>query len=1691
MSIPRIITRQFAQNLTKKASIPSHSNQVLKAFQSNFAKHPSSYTPIPLDTSRLSHPSTAPLIRMQIPNRAFSSSPEPFKVIPEISKGLEDSLLIEKTLEKIEQDPEKLEELLKTLSPELHEKLALTLVEKNPEVLYPNLLLFTIKDEKILVDVCKKLLNSEKLSRIEKHAFTMFLIDNFKHFKFKDRDFIIKIASYALSFKGKLNESFFLDLGITDPEIIQYTLIHKSKIDPKLFLSKYTDLTPHLASLKPDILEKILLNIAENLPIDHTTGGMRFGDSPMGSSSLNIFAKILPRLTTDPKLYEKLALYIAKKDPLSLKDALKPLNLSKETLKIIIPKIIVSVKDPNHLKKIIEELPTLGFEDFSFIKDSIITLSDQNPKALIGNLKSLHLTEDTLQKVIPKMIDSTKDYNDLVIIVKELPSFGIQDQSFMEAMAIAISHKNPEPLAGNLKPLNLTESVLKEVITKILDQVKTINNKENELHGLLKELPTLGIQDEEFIANIALFAAKHDPESIIKRLNHLNLKPSVLESIISRIISIPCNPQAGPRDTFDKILLLKKLPTLPLNETLKNEFCEKIVSILLKNHAYYCPLLMGHLKSFNLPQKTLEALINHIMRFPIDNDLARFAGHSSKVEFYKEMLKELTTLDLDEDFLEKRIEDIFGISPRSFAGLLSSLPLKENALKEIISKIVQRSLFSPILSGKDEPLAFLKDLQTLDIKDKAFLSETLIYFSEGHSSVLELKDFSFTDKKTFAKIVENFIPKFSKTDQFDLFLEEIMTYDIKEPEFIIPIAQRILNYYTQNIEEHPNVLEKLTKLDPETNLPFFVKTLSLESFSLRKELAENLLKFLAEDDRNITSYPKRFGLCITLLGLEEPDVLEDILSNVLRTRKVPNNMLSTLYQDPRIGDRITPSFFLDKWDFDIQKELSKAPSSELTSLTQNRIQSKEILSNFFQRPEIKEALSQTPNTSFKDYLFGALIALDKANLTSLQRKLDALIEICDIKAEPLPPLKEITGNLILIDMLASTYDYYVYTRRLSDIQSLTIQNSVFFEKAALRLAKNKPEFLMDSIEVFNISNSKTLEAIGVAILSKDLNLFERYKLKVNLSKQSLLAISTDYGTWLHKEGKCILPTPAVTEIFNQILKYRNESLSNIYLSTFLENITSTNYQKALGQFTLTGKTKGDPIFIHKILPGIFLAKWDEKSLDSNLPFRKTLVEFLSDPDIRKTLRDSGKPLIQNLLFAASDLDKDSSLSSSEKLKLFAQICNLHKGENSPSALEIADNLRTLRFFSSLHKSSALNHTFTKSAKEELSTVFKQVAIQNSLVPNLAQVDNIEEKYIKTFVTDALIPGSLATYEAGFRSMYSGDRQAIFSAGFLEDFSRFVLMCLEKTPDERYRTDINPNLLELSENFPDTFNAWKRSLPPIEVEFSQKILESKPMKDLSFISLIETELKEYKDSPLTNTIQANLKAFSKNTSTKEQLELLKLIDKELNLLDPVPMDALKSLEKAIFSLSTSSGKQKLTVKDIDDPLTLFEMPTLVCQSCQNITANANYNKCLIGYSIEGATRMIAIQDNLGNFLARSVLRVCFDEHYKPFLLLEPVYTSPKISAEEAKQDIYEGALQKAESTKLPLFTRVSDSLGSKKQILSKGGAATTYYSDSSLDKAGSHRIEGKIPQELDTVPLLEVTREQFQAPILWPKDPSKQ
>ncbi len=1603
--------RKQASHLLKNVTT-SPSMAIMQAIKTSYLKNPVSPSfSRSLLSSQLTISPNNPLSNKthQVgTTRAFSTTPNLQGAIVST-----ETLLVEESLSKISQDIGKAPEIIQSLPLRARKELALALAPKYPKVVADNMKLFEIGDEKTRIDIFRLAFTTTKDDMNH-----MYLLQKFTNFTITDKESLTKIANIYFRY-CHFSQNVSSDLGITDPKIIENAALINAKETPNYWL--YFDNFPvskilkNLSITKQDVIEKILLTLIEN-----TTAS---------SYSLANLAKDLPNLTQDSAFLERVALKIAEKTPEALINTLNSLNLPLETQQKIIMKIIPSAEEGSTLKKIVKKFPELCSPLSNLIVDTVKAIANNNPTSLIGSLKPLNLPEETLQEIIPKITSSATKGSEFEEIVEEVVTLNIKDKNILIDFALAMANKNPEALIGNLTSLKLPNKILEEIIPKMIAAAcyESDFGMKNDLRTFIKEFITLDLKNPDFLKTVALAIWDRAPTALIGNLKSLQLPKETLQEIIPKLIDLV-------KDSEQFVAITRELPTLNLDQSF---IVESTLSILEKEPN----ALAGRLAALHLPRDITQSIVLKMVMKPLWDYTLRH------------LIKELPKLSIhdDSEFIEKITLIALNQNPYVLLGHLQPLQLKEDTLKTAISKIAKTFASNEDLAsllgirGEDVYEPLLEELTASNIKDPAFIENTLLTLSRRFPYKLsdDLQNLKFQNKETLHKIIINILNDSIYPENFGNFINKIGSYDIQGSEFIPQLALALLTSPWTKVGNYPDLMQTLIAQDTEKKLPLFVRQIGLEDLTARKDCAKMILK----------QRPDSFGSSLKLLGLEEKSVFEKIVLDVVTKEKLRSEILSHLVQDSHISHTISPSFFLKRWEFEEQGPLK----NQETFLT------------FLQNPAIHEALNQTPESPFYTHLLSTLARLDKNEVITPQKKLEKLLELCALETDPIPSIAEITGNFILFDLTASSYNEHSYMQRLEALRGLGIENPSFFEKAVIPIAVVYPEYFLSTINKFNISNIKKLETIGLMLLLKDCRLLLDYQEKVKLSKKSLLTIFDSYSKQLYADKKSILPPLVLTEIFSQVLKYRNEALGETYLETLLGNILSINYQKALGYYTIPKKTKNSPpVSIHKILPAIFFAKWDVTMSESNLASRQILSDFLGNSDMRIALRNPVQyPLLQTLLFAAVDSDKDSSTQPEEKLKLFAEICTLQQ-DPPPSAKEITDTLRTLRFFCSLKRSCILNYDFSKRASEELLTVFKQVAIKNSLVKDLEKIENVEEKYINIFIEEALIPGGLASYEANLRNLPP-------SPELLFDLSRFVITNLEGTAQkEKYRTDIDNNLLELFENFREVFTKWQESLPLITIKPSQSLKETTPIKeDLSSLSKIEEELNEYKKEDV-EIIQTNLSTLTKkNLAPQEQLQILHQMEKDLSLLDPIPADALKALEKTISNITSASLKQNLTIRDIDHSRTLFELPTLTGHSCQNITADPNYNQCLLGYPLDGSVRMIAVQDSAGNFLARSILRIALDEQGNPFLLLEPIYHLPTISHEEATKAIREMAVQKAKYFGIKLFTKDPENKGPVKIIDSKGSSCSMYYSDYTQDASGSHRIRGRVPQKLSTVPLKEI------------------
>ena len=151
--------------------------------------------------------------------------------------------------------------------------------------------------------------------------------------------------------------------------------------------------------------------------------------------------------------------------------------------------------------------------------------------------------------------------------------------------------------------------------------------------------------------------------------------------------------------------------------------------------------------------------------------------------------------------------------------------------------------------------------------------------------------------------------------------------------------------------------------------------------------------------------------------------------------------------------------------------------------------------------------------------------------------------------------------------------------------------------------------------------------------------------------------------------------------------------------------------------------------------------------------------------------------------------------------------------------------------------------------------------------------------------------------------------------------------------------------------------------------------------------------------------------------------------------------------------SKDGFKHLCIYDTEDPQDLLLCGTEVFGSCLNIAGDLDYNKCLMGYVLDGKVRLLAIKNSEGKIEARAVLKLLVDEKNQPVLFLENLYPHKQFESQ-----IRQLAKQKAYLMNVPLFVK-----GEGETLYSKGCKAPYEYEDGAdsedIVNKGIYQIKG--------------------------------
>ncbi len=486
-----------------------------------------------------------------------------------------------------------------------------------------------------------------------------------------------------------------------------------------------------------------------------------------------------------------------------------------------------------------------------------------------------------------------------------------------------------------------------------------------------------------------------------------------------------------------------------------------------------------------------------------------------------------------------------------------------------------------------------------------------------------------------------------------------------------------------------------------------------------------------------------------------------------------------------------------------------------------------------------------------------------------------------------------------------------------------------------------------------------------------------------------------------------------------VLKWRNKPIVYFLMETFFSEVKSAVFKK---NYMALAKTMPDrPL---SILP----AKWMGEAEAENPPAE--LVQFFER--FRKDLKSKGTGLMQLYFLATQALDSCKDVLPSRKLELLCSVCSRRNLQ------EILKGLAYLYSFSTRKQSVVLNELDTEDPISSSRKFFERLLSEDSYLSIPHNIPNFFDLYMKSF-DHTRIPLALDIYKQRLSILEEEEEEEEEPVKIA--FNRFVQsVLLETFNEERFRTDINPHLKHIEQNDGQLFNAWK------SLQFSAPVgtlTKEAPVTQFSFEKFFKTKLgdnhwhqngvdclpeltaylqkRAIQNTPSPILLRCKALIEDHSSSKEKQIKHIQAILETLTspeLRDLEINNDLKDLIQTLNSSAKASSDERVILsKDWED---LLLSGTEVAGSCQRIDGDPKLNRCLLAYCMDGKNALLAVKKGDGKILARSVLRVLWNEKSKkPVLFLDRLYPGPCPPEREAA--IVDAAKECAKILNCELFT----------------------------------------------------------------------
>ncbi len=602
----------------------------------------------------------------------------------------------------------------------------------------------------------------------------------------------------------------------------------------------------------------------------------------------------------------------------------------------------------------------------------------------------------------------------------------------------------------------------------------------------------------------------------------------------------------------------------------------------------------------------------------------------------------------------------------------------------------------------------------------------------------------------------------------------------------------------------------------------------------------------------------------------------------------------------------------------------------------------------------------------------------------------ALIEIATICIRS-------SKSFIIIDQFLNFFPNGI-EELLEDYESL-----VFFNFSCL--ASRIPKF---AFKDFSEEDFNTIASYLSLLIKEGKTLDEKEEF---LKRQTTGSLCNHYAEWVLLPLSSDFQSKAPLE---QLKKHRNSLISYALLGEFMQCTRRQKYQEAYSQLA---------IHVTDRMLSIIPAKWMEEAGITKAP--SELLQFFKN--FKKILKERNKPLLQRYLITVLQLNALEGIPSQRKLELLKVICNQEGKENV---------LKGLSYLGALAQRKAikeLNELPLQEVTQKLGETFKDLLSSDPDI-KISDIEDFADLYLEMF-GETRIPLAFEIYKARIASLKNPP--------LMSELERFVRSVLLGTfSKERFRTDVSSHLKKIEETSEEVFTGWKL------LTYSKEILAvplDQKEEQFSFADFFKEKLSDGHSEKNGVDRLPQLTQYVQKTSASEPSEEIPVLCKRLmeetslskdeqvsilrqliEKLEENPLTCELELNHDLKGLISSLSSPKSRILDEKVILSRDWQDLLLCGtevlgSCLRIDGKPNLNKCLIAYCMDGKNALIAVKNEEGKILARSLLRLLWNKTTsKPALFLDRLYPNPCPS--ERKDAIMEAAIECSKDLGIDLFTQ---------------------------------------------------------------------